>query len=193
LSRWNWCNFASIMDSLELPAQLSKCICTAQLYRCCTLAIAIVAVLLLRATWNLFPVVWLLCCSIVVFCQLCCSVVELWLFCCSVYGDSLFMMIQNTILVLLVLGFSGQTGQSLAFMGVQTSALWFLFSGVASFQIIWGLQAANMPIVVISKVYHVSYQASVVSVSSSHQNFQRLPLQSKLLVYEFQRPSAKII
>ena len=69
------------------------------------------------------------------------------------YGDSIFMLIQTAIVALLVLLFSGKALEAVAYLAIHGSLLWFLFlSGLAPFDAIWALQAANMPIAAASKV-----------------------------------------
>ena len=73
--------------------------------------------------------------------------------CCRAYGDSIFMLIQTAIVALLVLLFSGKALEAVAYLVIHGSLLWFLFlSGLAPFDAIWALQAANMPIAAASKV-----------------------------------------
>lgn len=76
--------------------------------------------------------------------------------CFSAYGDSLFMLIQTTIVAVLVLVYSNQIYTALVYVSVQSAVIWFLFlSGLASFDLIWTLQTANMPIIASSRVSHL--------------------------------------
>lgn len=71
----------------------------------------------------------------------------------SSYGDSLFMLVQTSIIAILVLMFSGRTVTCMLYLAIQSAIIWFLFlSGLAPSDLIWALQAANMPVVASSKM-----------------------------------------
>lgn len=68
------------------------------------------------------------------------------------------MLIQTTLIAMLVLSFTGKATECLVYMAVQGVLLWYLFlSGMVPYDLVWGLQAANMPIVATSKVRALSY------------------------------------
>ncbi|KAG7168029.1 Mannose-P-dolichol utilization defect 1 protein-like [Homarus americanus] len=70
----------------------------------------------------------------------------------SSYGDGMFLLIQTTIIGTLIYHFGGATEKAVAFLGVVASLVLFLCSGVVSLNILWTLQACNIPVVFAGKM-----------------------------------------
>jgi mannose-P-dolichol utilization defect protein 1 len=72
---------------------------------------------------------------------------------CSAWGEASFLAIQTTVVAALVLYYSyGSTLLALSFIVGYGAVLYSLISDITPIDILWTMQAANVPIIVISKV-----------------------------------------
>ncbi|XP_045618330.2 mannose-P-dolichol utilization defect 1 protein homolog isoform X1 [Procambarus clarkii] len=70
----------------------------------------------------------------------------------SSYGDGVFLLIQTAIIGALVYHFGGSTERAIAFFLTVGSLTLLLCSGIVSLQILWTLQACNIPVVFAGKM-----------------------------------------
>uniref|UniRef100_A0A6A7FUJ1 Solute carrier family 66 member 3 n=1 Tax=Hirondellea gigas TaxID=1518452 RepID=A0A6A7FUJ1_9CRUS len=79
----------------------------------------------------------------------------------SSYGDVLFLLVQTGIIGALVLHYNGASQQAFLFLAVVAGAAATLCSGAIPMRVLWGLQAANIPIIFTAKMLqaHSNYSA----------------------------------
>ncbi|CAH1781897.1 unnamed protein product, partial [Owenia fusiformis] len=70
----------------------------------------------------------------------------------SSYGEGIFLVLQTAIIGFLILVYSDKLSQALIFITVYTATIGFLLSPSAPLSLLWGLQAANMPVVAMAKM-----------------------------------------
>lgn len=70
----------------------------------------------------------------------------------SAWGEALFLAVQTSIIALLVVWYNhGSIVLVLSFMVAYGAAVYSLISGLTPVDILWSMQAANLPIIVVSK------------------------------------------
>jgi len=70
----------------------------------------------------------------------------------SAWGEACFLAIQTSIIALLVIWYNyGSALLALGFLGAYGASVYSLVSGVTPLDVLWSMQAANVPIIVISK------------------------------------------
>jgi len=70
----------------------------------------------------------------------------------SAWGESLFMLIETAAIAFLVLFYDGKKSTSVLFLISFTSALYVLMSGLTPVNVLWTLQASNLPLVIVGKL-----------------------------------------
>jgi len=70
----------------------------------------------------------------------------------STYGEGVFLILQTALIAALVLYYRGQRMLTLLFTLLYPAMLYYLLSGMASMDVLWTLQSANVPIVVAAKM-----------------------------------------
>lgn len=70
----------------------------------------------------------------------------------SSYGDSSFLLLQTALIGAMVLHYGGASQAALAFMGAVAASVAILCSGSVPMNLLWSLQAANIPIVFAAKM-----------------------------------------
>ncbi|KAK7790786.1 hypothetical protein R5R35_009498 [Gryllus longicercus] len=73
----------------------------------------------------------------------------------SAWGEGLFLALQTAVIAALVLLFSGSSARAAAFVASYVALLFVLLSGVTPVDVLWSLQALNVPIVVAGKMIQV--------------------------------------
>lgn len=85
---------------------------------------------------------------------------------CSAWGEGLFLALQTSAIAAMVLLYGNQprqgkkkTGQhgsatlAIVFLIVYSALFYALTSGVTPMDVLWSMQAANVPIILVGKVY----------------------------------------
>lgn len=70
----------------------------------------------------------------------------------SAWGEGTFLAIQTAVIAALVLHYGGSTGSATVFLGVYTGLVSVLVSKLTPVDVLWSMQAVNVPIIVIAKV-----------------------------------------
>lgn len=71
----------------------------------------------------------------------------------SAWGEACFLAIQTAIVAMLVLYYNyGSILLGLSFLVAYGSSIYALVSGMTPVETLWSMQAANVPVIVISKV-----------------------------------------
>ncbi|XP_013200634.1 mannose-P-dolichol utilization defect 1 protein homolog [Amyelois transitella] len=73
----------------------------------------------------------------------------------SAWGEGTFLAIQTAIIAALVLHYGGSSGLATVFLGVYTGAVSSLISGYTPTDVLWSMQAATVPIILIAKTIQV--------------------------------------
>lgn len=71
----------------------------------------------------------------------------------SAWGEGTFLAIQTAIIAALVLHFGGTPAKAVAFLTVYVGLVSTLVSGYTPTDVLWNMQAINVPIILIAKVY----------------------------------------
>ncbi|GLH16156.1 Mannose-P-dolichol utilization defect 1 protein homolog [Gryllus bimaculatus] len=69
----------------------------------------------------------------------------------SAWGEGLFLALQTAVIAALVLLFSGSSARAAAFVASYVALLFVLLSGLTPVDVLWSLQALNVPIIVAGK------------------------------------------
>ncbi|XP_067948763.1 mannose-P-dolichol utilization defect 1 protein-like [Watersipora subatra] len=73
----------------------------------------------------------------------------------SVFGDAAFLMLQTAIIAAMVLIFSNQAILAIIYLTIHSGICWYLFSGLAPSDLIWGLQSSGAIVLIASKMMQV--------------------------------------
>lgn len=70
----------------------------------------------------------------------------------SAWGEGTFLAIQTAIIAALVLHYGGATGKAASFLAVYSAIVAALISGQTPTDVLWTMQASNVPIILFAKV-----------------------------------------
>jgi mannose-P-dolichol utilization defect protein 1 len=70
----------------------------------------------------------------------------------SAWGEASFLIVETAAIAFLVIWFDGKRGQAMVFGAIYSAGLAVLLSGAVSIDVLWALQAANLPLAVIGKL-----------------------------------------
>lgn len=70
----------------------------------------------------------------------------------SAWGEGTFLAIQTAVIAALVLHYGGAPGRAAAFLAVYVGLVSTLVSGYTPIDILWVMQAVNVPIILAAKV-----------------------------------------
>lgn len=70
----------------------------------------------------------------------------------SAWGEGTFLAIQTAIIAALVLHYGGGSGKAALFLATYVGIVSALVSGVTPMDVLWTMQAVNVPIIVLAKV-----------------------------------------
>ncbi|XP_068621401.1 mannose-P-dolichol utilization defect 1 protein homolog [Battus philenor] len=73
----------------------------------------------------------------------------------SAWGEGTFLAIQTAIIAALVLHFGGSSAKAVSFLAVYTSVVLALVSGLTPKDVLWSMQAINVPIIVTAKAIQI--------------------------------------
>jgi mannose-P-dolichol utilization defect protein 1 len=71
---------------------------------------------------------------------------------CSAYGEAIFLCLQTAAIAYLVLTYSRGTSTAVIFIAAYAAVLAYLLSPAAPMDLLWGLQAAVVPLIVVARV-----------------------------------------
>lgn len=70
----------------------------------------------------------------------------------SAWGDTLFLLIQTTVIALLVLHYNYSSSLAAVFVAVFSAVLYVLIGGLTPVDILWSMQTVSIPIMFAGKV-----------------------------------------